>query len=273
MKYAAAIDQGTTGTRFMIFDRSGQVIAAEYLEHAQIYPQPGWVEHDATEIWRNTRRIISATLSGAQVQPSDIAGIGITNQRETTLVWDGETGEPLYNAIVWQCTRTLPMCQHMIDEGLTETFRARAGLPIATYFSGPKIAWLLDNVPAVREAADAERALFGNMDTWLIWNLTGGADGGVHVTDPTNASRTMLMNLETLDWDAELLQIPLQRQSDLWPDRPVWSVGYARARVRRPGRPASRAVWADLLQHRRRQEHLWHRLFHAAQHRQPDRAL
>jgi len=207
MKYAAAIDQGTTGTRFMIFDRSGQVIAAEYLEHAQIYPQPGWVEHDATEIWRNTRRVISATLSGAQVQPSDIAGIGITNQRETTLVWDGETGEPLYNAIVWQCTRTLPMCQHMIDEGLTETFRARAGLPIATYFSGPKIAWLLDNVPAVREAADAERALFGNMDTWLIWNLTGGADGGVHVTDPTNASRTMLMNLETLDWDAELLQI------------------------------------------------------------------
>ncbi|MFN2132309.1 MAG: glycerol kinase GlpK [Anaerolineae bacterium] len=207
MKYVAAIDQGTTGTRFMIFDRNGRLVAAEYLEHAQIYPQPGWIEHDAAEIWRNTRRVIGAALGGAEVQPAEIAGIGITNQRETTLVWDKETGEPLYNAIVWQCTRTLPMCQRMIDEGLADTFRTRAGLPIATYFSGPKIAWLLDNVPAVRQAADAGRALFGNMDSWLIWNLTGGTNGGVHVTDPTNASRTMLMNLETLDWDEELLEI------------------------------------------------------------------
>jgi glycerol kinase len=207
MKYAAAIDQGTTGTRFMIFDRSGRLVAAEYLEHAQIYPQPGWIEHDAAEIWRNTRRVIGAALGGAEVQPAEIAGIGITNQRETTLVWDRVTGEPLYNAIVWQCTRTLPMCQRMIDEGLADIFRTRAGLPIATYFSGPKIAWLLENVPAVRQAADAGRALFGNMDSWLIWNLTGGTNGGVHVTDPTNASRTMLMNLETLDWDQELLEI------------------------------------------------------------------
>jgi glycerol kinase len=207
MEYAAAIDQGTTGTRFMVFDRQGQVVAAEYLEHEQIYPQPGWVEHNAAEIWQNTRRVIGATLAGAEIQAQDIAGIGITNQRETTLVWDRRTGEPLYNAIVWQCTRTLPLCQQLINDGHKEVFRTRAGLPIATYFSGPKIRWLLDNVPAVREAADAGNALFGNMDTWLIWNLTGGTDGGAHVTDPTNASRTMLMSLETLDWDDELLQI------------------------------------------------------------------
>jgi len=207
MQYVAAIDQGTTGTRFMVFDRRGQVVAAEYLEHQQIYPQPGWVEHDAAEIWRNTRRVIGATLSGAEIQPSQLAAIGITNQRETALVWDRRTGEPLYNAVVWQCTRTLPLCQQLIDEGLEETFRVKAGLPVATYFSGPKIKWLLDNVPAVREAADAGQALFGNMDTWLIWHLTGGVDGGAHVTDPTNASRTMLMNLETLDWDEELLNI------------------------------------------------------------------
>jgi glycerol kinase len=163
--------------------------------------------HNATEIWQNTHRVIGATLAGTEIQAQDIAGIGITNQRETTLVWDRRTGEPLYNAVVWQCTRTLPLCQQLIDDGMEQTFRARAGLPIATYFSGPKIKWLLDNVPAVREAADAGNALFGNMDTWLIWNLTGGVDGGAHVTDPTNASRTMLMNLETLDWDDELLQI------------------------------------------------------------------
>jgi glycerol kinase len=207
MEYAAAIDQGTTGTRFMVFDRRGKVVAAEYLEHEQIYPQPGWVEHDAAEIWQNTRRVVGATLAGTEVQAEDIAGIGITNQRETTLVWDRRTGKPLYNAIVWQCTRTRTLCQRLIDDDMAEAFRAKAGLPIATYFSGPKIKWLLENVPAVREAADAGNALFGNMDTWLIWNLTGGVGGGAHVTDPTNASRTMLMNLETLDWDDELLQI------------------------------------------------------------------
>ena len=207
MKYVAAIDQGTTGTRFMVFDRLGQVVAAEYLEHEQIYPQPGWVEHDASEIWENTQRVIRATLDGTAVRAGEIAAIGITNQRETTLVWDRRTGEPLYNAVVWQCTRTLPACQRLIDDGMEETIRARAGLPVATYFSGPKIRWLLDNVPAVRAAAQTGDALFGNMDSWLIWNLTGGIHGGVHVTDPTNASRTMLMNLETLDWDEDLLQI------------------------------------------------------------------
>jgi glycerol kinase len=207
MRYAAAIDQGTTGTRFMIFDRGGEVVAAEYLEHKQIYPRPGWVEHDAVEIWQNTRRVIGATLAGAEIQAIEIAGIGITNQRETTLVWDRRTGKPLYNAIVWQCTRTTEMCQELIDAGYEETFRRKAGLTVSAYFSGPKIRWLLDNVPAVQEAAAQGNALFGNMDTWLIWNLTGGANGGAHVTDPTNASRTMLMNLETLDWDQELIEI------------------------------------------------------------------
>ena len=207
MKYAAAIDQGTTGTRFMIFDRDGRAMAVEYDEHEQIYPQPGWVEHDAIEIWDNTRRVISAALAGARIQASELAGIGITNQRETTLVWDKNTGQPLHNAIVWQCTRTLLLCQRLIDEGLQDTFRAKTGLPIATYFSGPKVKWLLDNVPGIREKAEAGDALFGNMDTWLIWNLTGGVNGGVHVTDPTNASRTMLMDLQNLDWDDELLEI------------------------------------------------------------------
>jgi glycerol kinase len=207
MKYAAAIDQGTTGTRFMVFDRHGYIVAADYAEHEQIYPRPGWVEHDATEIWENTQRVTAATLSKANISPQDIAGIGITNQRETTLVWDKQTGQPLYNAIVWQCTRTLPLCQQLIDNGLEDTFRTKAGLPIATYFSGPKIKWLLDNVPAVREKTEAGEALFGNMDTWIIWNLTGGVGGGAHITDPTNASRTMLMNLQTLDWDDELLRI------------------------------------------------------------------
>jgi len=191
----------------MIFDRDGRAMAVEYDEHEQIYPQPGWVEHDAIEIWDNTRRVISAALAGARIQASEIAGIGITNQRETTLVWDKNTGQPLHNAIVWQCTRTLLLCQRLIDEGLQDTFRAKTGLPIATYFSGPKVKWLLDNVPGIREKAEAGDALFGNMDTWLIWNLTGGVNGGVHVTDPTNASRTMLMDLQNLDWDDELLEI------------------------------------------------------------------
>jgi glycerol kinase len=207
MSYAAAIDQGTTGTRFMVFDRRGQVVAADYAEHRQIYPQPGWVEHDATEIWEKTRRVTAAALAGAEIDPHEIAAIGITNQRETTVVWDRHTGQPFYNAIVWQCTRSLPFCQQLIDTGLGEAFRVRAGVPVTTYFSGPKIRWLLDHVPGLRERASAGDALFGNMDTWLIWNLTGGANGGAHVTDPTNASRTMLMNLETLDWDDDLLEI------------------------------------------------------------------
>jgi glycerol kinase len=204
MKYVAAIDQGTTGTRCMVMDRGGQVVSSAYLEHEQIYPRPGWVEHDACEIWDNTRQVVASALAEAGVE---IAAVGITNQRETTLIWDRHTGRPLYNAIVWQCTRTQSLCQRLIDEGLEGLYRDKSGLPVATYFSGPKIRWLLDNVPGVRRAAEAGDALFGTLDTWLIWNLTGGPNGGAHVTDPTNASRTMLMDLRTLDWENELLDV------------------------------------------------------------------
>ncbi len=202
-KYAAAIDQGTTGTRFMVFDRAGRVVSSRYEEHEQVYPRPGWVEHDPMEIWAKSQQVIAGALEAGGIQPEELAAIGVTNQRETTVVWDPRTGQPLYNAIVWQCTRTTDICQALIDQGLEEKFRERTGLPIATYFSGPKIKWLLDNVDGLRERAEQGQALFGNIDTWLIWNLTGGA----HITDVTNASRTMLMNLHTLDWDEELLDL------------------------------------------------------------------
>jgi len=205
-KYAAAVDQGTTGTRFMVFDQTGQVVASMYEEHTQIYPQPGWVEHDAGEIWAKTRRVIGGALAEGEIEPAEIAGIGITNQRETTVVWDPATGAPLCNALVWQDTRTRELCQQLISDGLEPTFREKTGLPVATYFSGPKLKWLLDHVPGLRGKAEAGEAVFGNVDTWVIWNLTGGPEGGAHITDVTNASRTMLMNLRTLDWDDELLQ-------------------------------------------------------------------
>ncbi|RLC99595.1 MAG: glycerol kinase [Chloroflexi bacterium] len=201
-KYAAAIDQGTTGTRFMLFDQAGHIVASQYEEHTQIYPQPGWVEHDAGEIWAKTRRVIGGALAESGIQPQEIAGIGVTNQRETTIVWDPATGEPLYHALVWQDTRTREICQQLVADGLEPTFRQKTGLPIATYFSGPKLKWMLDNVPGLREKAEAGQAIFGNVDTWVIWNLTGA-----HITDVTNASRTMLMNLRALDWDDELLGI------------------------------------------------------------------
>jgi glycerol kinase len=205
--YIAAIDQGTTGSRTMIFDHSGRVIAFHYEEHKQIYPQPGWVEHDALEIWDKTRTTIGAALAKARLQANSLAAVGITNQRETTLVWNPHTGEPYYNALVWQDTRTQNKCQRMIDDGKEIIIREKTGLPIATYFSGSKLLWLLENVPGLREHAQHGEAVFGNMDTWLIWNLTGGPRGGVHVTDFTNASRTMLFNLRTLEWDNELLEL------------------------------------------------------------------
>lgn len=205
--YVAAVDQGTTGTRFMIFDHAGKVVASHYEEHHQIYPQPGWVEHDAREIWDRTRTTISGAMAKANVRAEHLAAIGVTNQRETTVVWNPKTGEPYYNAIVWQDTRTQPICQKLIDEGKSDWIRAKTGLPIATYFSAPKIQWLLDNVPGLRARAERGEAIFGNIDTWVIWNLTGGKNGGVHVTDYSNASRTMLLNLQTLDWDDELLQL------------------------------------------------------------------
>ncbi len=206
-KYAAAIDQGTTSTRFMIFDHAGQVVGVEQKEHEQIYPKPGWVEHNPTEIWERTQEVIAGALQKSGVDPKDIAAVGVTNQRETTVVWEKATGKPVYNAIVWQDTRTDAICNDLAKDGGQDRFRPQVGLPLATYFSGPKIKWILDNVPGVREKAERGEVLFGNIDTWVIWNITGGPTGGVHVTDVSNASRTMLMNLETLDWDPDILKI------------------------------------------------------------------
>jgi glycerol kinase len=203
--FVGAVDQGTTSTRFMIFDHSGNEVAKHQLEHEQIMPQPGWVEHDPTEIWERTRSVIGTALRKANLTAADLAALGITNQRETAVVWNRRTGRPYYNAIVWQDTRTDRIASALDRDGRGDVIRERAGLPPATYFSGGKIQWILENVDGVREAAEAGDAIFGNTDSWLLWNLTGGVDGGVHVTDPTNASRTMLMNLETLEWDDELL--------------------------------------------------------------------
>lgn len=207
-KLIAAIDQGTTGTRCMIFDPDGQVVASCYEEHRQHYPQPGWVEHDAAEIWQKTQHVIAGALAqAAPTTGTEVVAVGVTNQRETTIVWDKRTGVPLANAVVWQDTRTREICQQLIADGLEPLFREKCGLPIATYFSGPKLKWLLEHVPGLRERAERGEALFGTVDSWLIWNLTGGPNGGAHVTDVTNASRTLLMNLHTLDWDDELLQV------------------------------------------------------------------
>ncbi|MGW6447163.1 glycerol kinase GlpK [Lentzea sp. NPDC055074] len=204
-QYVAAIDQGTTSTRCMIFDHSGRVVSVDQKEHEQIFPKAGWVEHDPKEIWQNTRQVAAGALAKADLSTSDIAAVGITNQRETALVWDKNTGEPVYNAIVWQDTRTDKIVQELgALGGGQERYRAKVGLPLATYFSGPKVRWILDNVEGARERAEAGDLLFGNMDTWVLWNMTGGVDGGVHVTDPTNASRTMLMDLDTLQWDSSI---------------------------------------------------------------------
>jgi glycerol kinase len=203
--YVGAIDQGTTSTRFMIFDHGGKVIGVDQKEHEQIYPKPGWVEHDPAEIWTRTNEVVEGALKKAGITAADLAAVGITNQRETTVVWDRMTGKAIHNALVWQDTRTQGVVDELSKDGGQDRFRPKTGLPLATYFSGTKVKWLLDNVDGARGKADAGDLLFGNIDTWVIWNLTGGADGGVHVTDVSNASRTMLMNLETLDWDEELL--------------------------------------------------------------------
>jgi glycerol kinase len=189
----------------MVFDHGGQVVSVDQKEHEQIYPKPGWVEHDAMEIWQRTQEVIKAGLG--KVDASDIAGVGVTNQRETTVVWERSSGQPVFNAIVWQDTRTDQICNELSADGGQDRFRDKTGLPIATYFSGPKIKWILDNVDGVRSRAESGEVLFGNIDTWVIWQLTGGPDGSVHVTDVTNASRTMMMDLKTLDWDDEILGI------------------------------------------------------------------
>lgn len=201
-KYVAAIDQGTTSTRFIIFDHGGNVVAVDQKEHRQIYPKPGWVEHDPLEVWERTQEVMTGALQKSGIQAADIAAIGITNQRETAVVWDKSTGKPVYNAIVWQDTRTDVICNELATVGGQDRLRSKTGLPLATYFSGPKIKWILDNVEGARTKAEKGELLFGNMDTWVIWNLTG-----VHITDVTNASRTLLMNLHTLDWDDELLNL------------------------------------------------------------------
>jgi glycerol kinase len=203
--YIGAIDQGTTSTRFIVFDRTGRVISIAQKEHEQIYPKPGWVEHNPEEIWQHTREVIAESMQKARLRPSDLAAIGITNQRETTVVWNRKTGKPVGNALVWQDTRVADYVSEMAQNGGQDRFRAKTGLPLTTYFSGLKIRWILDHVAGARELAEAGDALFGNMDSFLVWNLTGGPRGGVHITDVTNASRTQLMNLETLSWDKDLL--------------------------------------------------------------------
>src|SRR5690242_3356060 len=205
-RYVGALDQGTTSTRFMIFDRGGNEIARHQLEHQQILPQPGWVEHDPLEIAARIDETIARAMRNANLDAVDLAAIGVTNQRETTIVWNPKTGHPWYNAIVWQDTRTDRIINALTpDQG--DTIRRKTGLPPATYFSAAKIRWILDNVPGVRAAAERGEAVFGNPDTWVIWHLTGGRNGGVHATDVTNASRTMLMDLRTCDWDDDLLRI------------------------------------------------------------------
>jgi glycerol kinase len=233
-QYIAAIDQGTTSTRCMIFDHQGAVVASDQQEHRQIYPKPGWVEHDPAEIWQKTRQVVGGALGKARLDRTDLRAIGITNQRETTVVWDRTTGEPLHNAIVWQDTRTDRIVARLAHEGGQDRFRVKTGLPLATYFAGPKLRWLLENVPAVRAAAERGTAAFGTIDSFLIWWLTGGPDGGVHVTDVTNASRTILMDLRTLDWDDELLaalEIPrallpeIRSSSEVYGETRGWLAG------------------------------------------------
>lgn len=206
-EYVFSIDQGTTSSRCIIFDHSGSIVALDQKEHTQIYPKPGWVEHDALEIWNSVLYVIRGALNKTNIPLSKIAACGITNQRETTVVWERATGRPIANAIVWQDTRTAGFMNQLAADGGQDRFREVVGLPTNPYFSGSKIRWLLDNVPGAREKAENGELCFGTIDTWLIWNLTGGPDGGVHVTDVSNASRTFLMNLHTLEWDDEMLEI------------------------------------------------------------------
>lgn len=205
--YILSIDQGTTSTRSIIFDHAGSIVATGQMEHEQIFPKPGWVEHDPMEIWNNTREVIGQALSKANITRHNIKAVGITNQRETAVVWDKTTGLPVYNAIVWQDTRTQKIVDRLAEDGGVERFKKKVGLPLATYFSGTKVVWILENVEGAREKAEAGDLLFGTTDSWVTWNLTGGVDGGVHVTDVTNASRTMFMDLETLAWDDDILAV------------------------------------------------------------------
>src|SRR6476660_7956344 len=234
-EFVGAVDQGTTSTRFMIFDHAGREVGKHQLEHQQILPRAGWVEHNPLEIWERTETVIGTALAQHRLQAEDLAALGVTNQRETTVVWDRRTGRPYYNAIVWQYTRTDSIAKALDRDGRGDVIRRKAGLPPATYFSAGKIQWILENVDGARAAAERGDALFGNTDTWLLWNLTGGPRGGVHVTEPTNASRTMLMDLETLDWDDELLGffgVPRAMLPEIRPSS--FTAGYGSTRVNGP---------------------------------------
>jgi glycerol kinase len=227
-KYILSIDQGTTSTRAIVFDHAGQIVSTGQQEHEQIFPKSGWVEHDPMEIWRNTRSVVGSALTGADINRHQLAAVGITNQRETAVVWDKTTGEPVYNAIVWQDTRTQKICDELAGDEGADKYKERVGLPLATYFSGPKIAWILENVDGAREKAEAGDLLFGNTDSWLVWNLTGGTNGGVHVTDVTNASRTMLMNVDSLTWNEEIaaeMGIPLSMLPEIRSSSEVYGHG------------------------------------------------
>ena len=226
--YVLAIDQGTTSSRAIIFNHSGQIVESGQIEHEQIFPKAGWVEHDPLEIWRNTREVVGLALARASLSKSDIAAVGITNQRETTVVWDKNTGEPVYNAIVWQDTRTQKIVDELGGDEGADKYKATVGLPLATYFSGPKIRWILENVEGVRAKAEAGDLLFGNTDAWILWNMTGGTDGGVHMTDVTNASRTMLMDLKTLQWDSDIaadMGIPMSMLPEIRSSSEVYGKG------------------------------------------------
>ncbi|MBO0907375.1 glycerol kinase GlpK [Arthrobacter sunyaminii] len=216
--YIIAIDQGTTSSRAIVFDHDGNIVSTGQKEHEQIFPRAGWVEHDPEEIWTNVREVVGTALSKANLTRHDIAAVGITNQRETAVVWDKTTGKPVYNAIVWQDTRTQPTVNELAKDGGLDRYKDRVGLPLATYFSGTKIKWILDNVEGARERAEAGDLLFGNTDSWIVWNLTGGTDGGVHITDVTNASRTLFMNLDSLTWNEDILKdfgVPLSMMPEI----------------------------------------------------------
>ncbi|MGH3931525.1 MAG: glycerol kinase GlpK [Pseudonocardiaceae bacterium] len=237
-QYVAAIDQGTTSTRCMVFDHDGRGVSADQREHQQILPRPGWVEHDAIEIWANTREVAAGALAKADLTPGDLAAVGITNQRETTVVWDRLSGKPVHNAIVWQDTRTDKLCAQFGGDAGATRYQERTGLPLATYFSGPKIRWILDNVEGARERAENGELCFGTMDTWVLWNMTGGPAGGLHATDATNASRTLLMDLDTLSWDeaiAEEMGVPVAMLPEIRSSSEVY--GTARERGALAGVP------------------------------------
>jgi glycerol kinase len=236
--YVLAIDQGTTSSRAIIFNHAAEIVSSGQLEHEQIFPRAGWVEHDAEQIWNNVREAVGIALTRANLTATDIAAVGITNQRETTLVWNRRTGVPVANAIVWQDTRTQRLCEQLGGDEGADRYKAIVGLPLATYFAGPKIRWILDNVDGARAAAEAGDLLFGTMDTWLLWNLTGGVDGGVHVTDVTNASRTMLMDLDTLQWRDDIaadMRIPLSMLPEIRSSSEVY--GHGREHGMLPGVP------------------------------------